>query len=213
MSRVGILLSGGGTNAQALIDACASGAVPAQIAVVISNRRSAGGLDRARAAGIPAVHIGHRQFDTREAFDQALTASLVEHGVDWVACAGFMRLLTPTFLDAWPGRVLNIHPALLPAFPGIDGQGQAHDYGVRIAGCTVHFVDAGTDTGAIIAQGAVPVRAEDDRDAVQQRILAVEHRLYPMVLKMAVEGRLELDGRHVRVDLRPGESLSMWASD
>ncbi|MCP4805430.1 MAG: phosphoribosylglycinamide formyltransferase [Proteobacteria bacterium] len=205
--KVGILLSGGGTNAQALIDACASGDVPADIAVVISNRRKAGGLDRARAAGIPAVHIGHRQFDTREQFDQALTDCLREHSVDWVACAGFMRLLTPVFLDAWTGRVLNIHPALLPAFPGVDGQAQAHAYGVRIAGCTVHFVDAGTDTGAIIAQGAVPVLPTDDRDALQERILAVEHRLYPMVLKMAVEGRLRQDGRHVQVDLRDREAL------
>lgn len=205
--KVGILLSGGGTNAQALIDGCASGAIPAEIAVVISNRRNAGGLDRARAAGIPAVHIGHRQFDSREQFDQALTDCLRDHGVDWVACAGFMRLLTPVFLDAWPDRVLNIHPALLPAFPGVDGQGQAHSYGVRIAGCTVHFVDAGTDTGAIIAQGAVPVLPEDDRDALQQRILAVEHRVYPMVLKMAVEGRLRRDERRVHVQLDDGEQL------
>lgn len=203
---VGVLLSGSGTNLQALIDATASDAFPARIGVVISNRPDAYGLERARLAGVPAVHIGHRRYESREAFEDALSACLREHGVDWVACAGFMRILTPRFLDAWPQRVLNIHPALLPAFPGVDGQGQAHAYGVRIAGATVHFVDSGTDTGPIIAQAAVPVLPDDDRDALQARILEKEHRLYPMCLRMAVEGRLRIDGRQVHIDLRDGES-------
>jgi len=198
---IGVLLSGSGTNLQALIDA------GLELSVVISNRPKAYGLERARAAGVPAVHIGHRKFASRELFEEALTATLREHGVEWVACAGFMRILTPSFLNAWSQRVLNIHPALLPAFPGVDGQGQAHAYGVRIAGATVHFVDAGTDTGPIVAQAAVPVLPEDDREALQQRILAKEHRLYPMCLRMAVEGRLRIDGRRVEVDLRDGESL------
>ena len=198
---IGVLLSGGGTNLQALLDA------GLDVSVVISNRPRAYGLERARLAGVPAIHIGHRKYASRADFEEALTDCLVEHGVRWVACAGFMRILTPTFLDAWPERVLNIHPALLPAFPGVDGQGQAHAYGVRIAGATVHFVDAGTDTGPIVAQAAVAVLPDDDRDALQQRILAKEHLLYPMCLRMAVEGRLRVEGRRVHVDLRDGESL------
>ena len=162
MSAVGVLLSGSGTNLQALLDACAEPDFPARVAVVISNRRDAYGLERARAAGVPALWVPHRGRE-REAFEDALTETLQDHGVEWVACAGFMRLLTPHFLDRWTHRVLNIHPSLLPAFPGVDAQGQAHGYGVRIAGCTVHFVDAGTDTGPIIAQGAVPVRPDPRR--------------------------------------------------
>ena len=199
---VGVLLSGSGTNLQALIDQ----ADGYRIGVVISNRRDAFGLERARQAGIPAVWVPHRG-RAREEFEQALTDTLAQHDVSWVACAGFMRILTAHFLDAWPHRVLNIHPALLPAFPGVDGQGQAHVHGVRIAGCTVHFVDAGTDTGPIIAQGAVPVLQDDDRDALQQRILQKEHRLYPMCLRMAVQGRLRVEGRKVFVKLNEGESL------
>ena len=207
---VGVLLSGSGTNLQALIDACADPAFPARIAVVISNRPKAYGLERARLAGIPAVHVGHRRYESRPAFEQALTEVLLEHEVQWVACAGFMRILTEHFLAAWPQRVLNIHPALLPAFPGVDGQGQAQAYGVRIAGATVHLVDAGTDTGPIVAQAAVPALQDDDREALQQRILTLEHRLYPMALRMAVEGRLRVEGRKTFVDLVEGESLLLW---
>ncbi|HJN75408.1 MAG TPA: phosphoribosylglycinamide formyltransferase [Myxococcota bacterium] len=207
MSVVGVLLSGGGTNLQALIDATKSEDFPGRIGVVISNRPKAHGLERARVAGIPAVHIGHRKYPSREAFEEALTDCLRAHDVEWVACAGFMRILTPTFLAAWPDRVLNIHPALLPAFPGVDAQGQAHARGVRVAGATVHFLDPGTDTGPIVAQAAVPVLPDDDRDALQGRILEKEHVLYPMCLRMAVEGRLRVVGGRVEVDLRDGESL------
>jgi phosphoribosylglycinamide formyltransferase-1 len=204
MTRVGVLISGGGTNLQALIDATHSG-VPAEIAVVISNRRGAGGLERARQAGIPSVHIGHRRYAAREQYDQALVDCLRSHEVEWVCLAGFTRLITESFLAAFPGKVLNIHPALLPAFPGMHGQEQAFNAGVRIAGATVHFVDSGCDTGPIIAQGAVPVLPDDDLDALKSRILTVEHALYPLALRWAAEGRLRLNGRKVQVELAPGE--------
>lgn len=196
---VGVLISGAGTNLQALLDATAAPDHPARIAVVVSNRRDAAGLDRARAAGVPAVHVGHRQFANREAYDIALVRVLHDHQVAWVAMAGFMRLVTPVLLDAFPNRVLNVHPSLLPAFPGLDAQRQAVDYGVRIAGCTVHLVDAGTDSGPILAQGAVPVRPDDDVDAVRRRILALEHVLYPRVLTWAAEGRIVREGRITRI--------------
>jgi phosphoribosylglycinamide formyltransferase-1 len=208
--RVGVLLSGSGSNLQALIEACADPGYPGEIAVVISNRADAYGLERARAAGIPAVHVGHRDYASRGDFEDALNAQLRSHGAEWVACAGFMRILTPRFLRAWPLRVLNIHPSLLPAFPGVDAQGQAHDHGVRIAGATVHLVDEGTDTGPIVAQAAVAVRQDEDRDALQRRILKMEHELYPMALRILLEGRAERQGRGLRVALAEGESLLLW---
>lgn len=203
--RVGVLISGGGTNLQALIDATSNGSIPAEIAVVISNRANAGGLERAKLAGIPAVHIGHRQFPTRADYDQALVQCLTQHEVKWVCLAGFMRLITDTFLKAFPERVLNIHPALLPAFPGLQGQEQAFAAGVQIAGATVHFVDSGCDTGPIIAQGAVPVLPDDDLDSLKQRILTIEHQIYPQVLRWAAEQRLRLQDGRVEVDLGPDE--------
>ncbi len=206
---VGVLLSGSGTNLQALLDAAAEG-TSFRIAVVISNRRDAHGLERARQAGVPAVWIPHRGKE-REAHEAELVAALREHGAEWVALAGYMRLLKTTLLAAFPQRVLNIHPALLPSFPGTHGQRQAFEYGVRIAGCTLHFVDHGTDTGPIIAQGAVPVLPDDDEDALKARILGLEHELYPRVLRWAVEGRLRIDGRRVHVDLPEGEEAFVWA--
>jgi phosphoribosylglycinamide formyltransferase-1 len=193
-----VLISGSGTNLQALLDACAAPDFPARVAVVISNRRDAYGLERARAAGVPAVWVPHRG-KARADFDAELVAALREHGAQWVCLAGFMRIVTPVFLDAFPQRVLNIHPALLPAFPGVHAQAQALAAGVKVAGATVHFVDAGTDTGPIIAQGAVPVLDDDDEDALKARILAVEHELYPRALRQAVEGRLRVEGRRVVV--------------
>lgn len=207
---VGVLLSGSGTNLQALIDACAAPDHPARVALVISNRRRAYGLERARAAGIEALWIPHRRYPDRPTFEAAMTEALRARGARWVACAGFMRILSPSFLEDWPQRVINIHPSLLPAFPGVDAQAQALDYGARLAGATIHFVDAGCDTGPIIAQGAVPVLPGDDRDALQRRILRVEHRLYPQVLRWAVEGRLRIEGRQVAVDLPPGESTWLF---
>lgn len=206
MTQVGVLLSGSGTNLQALIDAC-TGDFPARIAVVISNKEEAFGLERARKAGIPALYIPHRGHGSRAAYEAKLSEALRAHGVDWVVCAGFMRILSPAFLGDWPWRVLNIHPALLPAFPGVDGQGQALASGVRIAGASVHFVDSGTDTGPIIAQAVTWVNPADTRQDLVARILRMEHRLFPMCLRMAAEGRLEVKEGAAKVDLAPGEAL------
>lgn len=200
----GVLISGSGTNLQALLDAAADPDYPGRPAVVISNRRDARGLERARAAGVPAVWLPHRG-KTREAFDTELVDCLRQHGAEWIAMAGFMRIVTPVLLGAFPGRILNIHPSLLPAFPGVRAQQQAHDYGVRIAGATVHFVSAEMDTGPIILQGATPVRADEDAEALRQRILAIEHEIYPRALSLALRGRLSVEGRRVRLPLdEPG---------
>lgn len=182
---VGVLISGRGSNLQALLDAAADPAYPARIAVVASNRPEAAGLERARAAGVPAVVVPSRG-RSRVDFEEELVATLHAHDVEWVALAGFMRLLTPRFLAAFPGRVLNIHPSLLPAFPGLRAQAQALRAGVRIAGATVHRVTAGTDEGPILAQGAVPVMPGDTEDALAARILGVEHRIFPAALAAAV---------------------------
>jgi len=200
LPRVGVLASGGGTNLQALIDAQRAGALgPAQLVAVGANRAACGALARARAAGIDTFCVEHRDFPTREAFDAQVVAALQSARVDWVVLAGFMRILTPVFLSAFPARVINIHPALLPSFPGVDGQGQAFRHGVKVAGCTVHFVEEGVDSGPIIAQAAVPVLDDDDEERLRARILTEEHRLLPAAVRAAVEGRLVLNGRHVRV--------------
>jgi phosphoribosylglycinamide formyltransferase 1 len=198
---VGVLISGSGTNLQALLDACALPDHPARVAVVISNRADAGGLGRAERAGVPTAVVGHRDFADRPSFDARVVEILLEHGAQWVAMAGFMRIVTPTLLDAFPSRVLNVHPSLLPAFPGVDAQRQAFEHGVAVAGATVHLVDGGVDTGPILAQGIVPVHPHDTVDTLRARILEIEHRLYPMVLRWAVEGRIRVDGRKAQVDL------------
>jgi phosphoribosylglycinamide formyltransferase-1 len=198
--RVGVLVSGSGTNLQAILDAQAAGGLgAARVVVVVSNRPDALALDRAAAAGVPAVVVDHRAHAARETFEDALVAVLREHEVELVALAGFMRLLTPRFLGAFADRVVNIHPALCPAFPGTHAQRQALEHGVKITGVTVHFVDAGTDTGPIIAQAAVPVLDDDDEARLAARILAEEHRIYPRVLRLLAAGRVHRDGRRVRV--------------
>ncbi|HEX2661003.1 MAG TPA: phosphoribosylglycinamide formyltransferase [Polyangia bacterium] len=198
LPRVGVLASGGGTNLQALIDAQRTGALgPGQLVVVGANRAGCGALTRASTAGIDTFCVEHRTFPTREAFDGAVVTALRAARVDWVVLAGFMRILTPVFLSAFPARVINIHPALLPSFPGVDGQGQAFRHGVKIAGCTVHFVEEGVDSGPIIAQAAVPVLDDDDEERLRARILVEEHRLLPAAVRAAVEGRLVLNGRRV----------------
>jgi phosphoribosylglycinamide formyltransferase-1 len=171
------------------------------VVVVVSNVAGVRALERAQAAGVAAEVLPHKQFPSRQAFDDALVALLRRYDVELVALAGFMRLVTPAFLHAFPHRVVNIHPALLPAFPGIHSQKQALDYGARVTGCTVHFVDEGTDTGPIIAQAAVPVLDDDDEAQLTARILAEEHRLYPAAIRAIAEGRVHIEGR--RVTIRP----------
>jgi phosphoribosylglycinamide formyltransferase-1 len=195
--RIGVLASGGGTNLQAIIDRCQDGSLAAEIAVVIANNPGAGALERAGNAGIPTLCINHRDFSRREDFDSAVVEALQDAGVDLVVLAGFMRIITPTFIAAFPERVINIHPALLPAFPGLHVQQQALDYGARFSGCTVHFVDGGVDTGPIIIQAVVPVLPEDTAEALAARILEQEHRIYPRAIQLIAEGRVSVDGRRV----------------
>ena len=209
--RVAVLISGSGTNLQALIDAAASSDCPAEIVLVLSNKEGAYGLSRARTAGIDAVWHDHRG-KPRVTYDQEVADILRRHRVDWVFLAGFMRLLSPVLLEAFPGRVVNIHPALLPSFPGLQAQKQAFDAGVRVSGATVHFVDAGMDTGAIIAQGVVCRKDDDALDDFSARILAMEHMLFPMVMRWAAEGRLALRGGEAVVSLAAGESRSLLGS-
>jgi phosphoribosylglycinamide formyltransferase-1 len=199
MSGIGVLVSGSGTNLQAILDAARRGELGAEVRLVVSNRPGVAALERATAAGVPSLVLPHDAHPTREAYDEALALALREHGVTWVALAGFMRLVSPRLLGAFPGRVVNIHPSLLPAFPGLHAQRQALAYGARVSGCTVHFVDEGCDTGPIIAQAAVPVRPDDDEASLSARILAEEHRLYPAVLRALCEGRVTLAGRRVAV--------------
>lgn len=189
---LGVLISGRGSNLQAILDAIAAGHLDARVRLVLSNRPDVEGLARAERAGVPTRVIAHRDFTDRDSFDAAVVAALREAGASWVVLAGFMRLLTTTFLDAFPHRVVNIHPSLLPSFPGVDAQQQALDHGVRVTGCTVHLVDAGTDTGPILAQAAVPVLDGDDRDALAARILVQEHALLIRALSWIAEGRLQI---------------------
>ncbi len=198
--ELGVLASGGGSNLQSILDACAGGALDARVRVVVSDNPKAGALDRARAAGAAAVAVPFGASPDREAHDRRVVAALQEHGVDTVALAGYMRLVSPVLLGAFPGRVLNIHPALLPAFPGVHVHGQVIAHGVRFSGCTVHFVDEGMDTGPIIIQAVVPVRDDDTPDTLAARILREEHRIYPQALQYLAEGRLRLEGRRVFLD-------------
>lgn len=197
--RLGVLASGRGSNLQAILDAIGRGEVPAEVVVVISDRPDARALERARAAGVPAVFVDPGAHPSREAFDAELARILRAHGAELVVLAGYMRLLGPSFVAAFRNRVLNIHPALLPAFPGLHAQRQALEYGVKVAGCTVHFVDEGVDTGPIVLQAAVPVREDDTEETLAARILEQEHRLYPQAIRLFAEGRLQVEGRRVRI--------------
>lgn len=197
--NIGVLVSGSGTNLQSILDACASQELKARVVCVISNKADAYALERARIAGIPALHLDHRAHDGREGYDRALAATLRAYGVELVALAGFMRIITPVLLDAFPMAVMNIHPALLPAFPGLHAQRQALEYGAKVAGCTVHFVDPGTDTGPIIIQKAVPLLDGDTEQTLSARIQLEEHRIYPEAIRLFAEGRLSVAGRIVEV--------------
>lgn len=194
--RIGVLISGRGSNLQALIDACADPAFPAEIVLVLSNKAGAYGLERARGAGIATRVVDHRAFSDRAAFETSMDEVLRGARVDLVCLAGFLRLLTPAFVEAWHDRMINIHPSLLPAFKGLDTHRRAIEAGVRVAGCTVHFVRAEMDDGPIIVQAAVPVLPGDDEDALAARVLAAEHRCYPFAVRLIAEGRARiLDGR------------------
>lgn len=197
--RIGALASGGGTNLQSIIDRCKDGTLAAEIVLVISNNPEAGALERAREAGIATVCINHREYADREEFDRAVVAALMKAGVDLVVLAGFMRLISGLFIETFPGRIMNIHPALLPAFPGLHVQRKALEYGARFSGCTVHFVDGGVDTGPIIIQAVVPVLCSDTEETLSTRILQQEHRIYPRAIQLFAEGRLHIEGRRVRI--------------
>jgi len=197
--KLGVLISGRGSDLQSVIDGIEKGEVAARISVVISNEPDAYGLERARHHHIPAVVVCHRDFETRQAFEARLLEVLGEYGVGLVALAGFMRLLTAFFLKEYPMKVVNIHPALLPAFPGENVQQKAVDYGVRFSGCTVHFVDEGMDSGPIIAQAIVPVFPDDTGDALADRILEREHQIYPRVIHWIAQGLVSVKGRRVHI--------------
>jgi phosphoribosylglycinamide formyltransferase-1 len=198
--NVGVLVSGSGTNLQALIDRARRGELgPARIAVVGSNVPDCAALARARAAGLPTFVVDHRDYSARAGFDRALMTGLRAHQTDLVVLAGFMRVLGEEMLSTFPGRIVNIHPALLPAFAGVRAQRQAFDAGVKVSGCTVHFVDSGVDTGPIIAQAAVLVHEDDDEESLRARILAEEHRLLPAVVRAIAERRVVIEDRKVRI--------------
>lgn len=195
MKTIGVLVSGRGTNLQALVDAVSEGRLDARIGVVISNRADAQALERANEAGIETLIIDHRSFATREAFDSALASALLERGVSVVCLAGFMRLIGRSLLDAFPNAILNIHPSLLPSFPGVDAQRQALQHGVKVSGATVHIVTGELDGGPIVVQASVPVRDDDTVETLSARILIEEHRIYPEAVKQVLSGRWRLDGR------------------
>jgi phosphoribosylglycinamide formyltransferase-1 len=193
--RVGVLISGRGSNLQALIDAVADGRLDASLALVICNRADAEGLERARRAGVEAICVSHQDWRSRNDYDHALIGELQRRRVDVVCLAGFMRVLGPAMIAAFPNRILNVHPSLLPSFPGVNAQRQAFEHGVKVAGVTVHFVTGELDGGPIILQRAVPVLDSDTADTLAARILAEEHRAYPEALKIVLDGRWTLDGR------------------
>jgi len=206
---LGVLISGQGTNLQAIIDAIEAKRLDAVIRIVISNRPEAYGLVRARKHGIPTEVVDHQKFPTREAYDQALIEILHARGVELVVLAGFMRLLSPLFVRSFPNRIMNIHPALLPAFPGLHVQKKAVEHGVRFSGCTVHFVNEECDQGPIIIQAAVPVFPDDTEESLSARIQKEEHRIYPRAIQLYCEGRLHVMGRKVFVDNFPREEQAL----
>ena len=197
--KIGVLCSGRGSNLASIIEAIERGEIRAEIAVVIADKADAYALERAREKGIPAVAVVYRDYAERADFERALLTELHTHGVTLVVLAGFMRILSPVFVHAYTGRILNIHPALLPSFPGAHAHRDVLAYGVKVSGCTVHFVDEGMDSGPIILQASVPVQEGDTEEALAARVLAQEHRIFPEAIKLYVEGRLRTDGRKVHI--------------
>lgn len=211
--KVGVLISGRGSNMAALIKAADAPDYPAEIVCVVSNVANAAGVTTARDAGIATAVIPHRNFPDRETFDRAVSAELEKHGVGLIALAGFMRIQSPWFPTRWAGRMVNIHPSLLPSFPGLHVQQQALDAGVRVSGCTVHFVTPELDSGPIIAQAAVPVLQSDKADALAARILRQEHLLYPKVVRWIAEGRVRLEGGKVEVAGIPQGAALLFSAE
>ena len=209
--KTGVLISGRGSNLAALIEACAADDFPADIALVISNRPGVAGLDIAQSAGIEALTIDHTTFETRETFDAEIDRALREHDIELVCLAGFMRLLAADFVEAWRDRLINIHPSLLPAYPGVNIHERVIDDGVRISGCTVHYVRNGMDSGPIIAQVAVPVLSGDSTDTLAERVLAAEHRVYPLALKLVAEGTVRVSGERVVFSARENEAPPLFS--
>ncbi|MHB1127565.1 MAG: phosphoribosylglycinamide formyltransferase [Bacillota bacterium] len=199
MLKIGVLASGRGSNLQAMIDAVGKGELPAQISVVISDQVGALALERARSHGIDARFINSKEYRDKAEYERQIANCLQSYGVELVALAGYMRLLTTELINAFPGRIVNIHPSLLPAFPGLEAQRRALEYGVKYSGCTVHFVELGMDTGPIIAQAVVAVEEGDTAETLAERILVCEHQIYPRVLRWIAEGRVQLDGRRVHI--------------
>ncbi len=198
-TRIGILASGRGSNMEAIIQACQAGTVPGEVVVVISNRGSAGALETARGLGVEARFMDPKPYGSREAYDRALVEALRARGVTLVCLAGYMKLVSKAFIDAFQDRILNIHPSLLPAFPGLGAHRQALDFGVKVSGCTVHLVELAMDAGPIVMQAAVPVLDGDDEERLSDRILAEEHRIYVEAVKAFCEGRVTVRDRHVTV--------------
>lgn len=199
MIRIAVLISGSGSNLQAIMDACAAGKIDGRVVIVVSDKADAFGLVRARNAGIEAVFLDPSAYETRHAYNRGLSALLQEHQADLVCLAGYMRLLKKPVLEPFANRVINIHPSLLPAFAGLAAQKQALDHGVRVSGCTVHFVTEGMDDGPIILQQAVPVFGDDTVQTLRDRILEQEHRIYPEAVSLFAAGRLQIEGRRVRI--------------
>ncbi len=197
--KIAVLASGSGSNLQSIIDNVNIGYLPVEIAVVLSNKADAYALERAEKAGIKTAVVSHKDYATREEYDAKIVEILQAEGVETVVLAGYMRLVTNVILDAFPNRVLNIHPALLPSFPGTHGQRDAFNYGVKVSGCTVHFVDSGMDSGPIILQAPVPVLDDDTEDTLKARILEQEHIIFPLAIKLLAEGKLTIDGRKVKI--------------
>ena len=200
MSRtLGVLISGRGSNLQAILDAIAEGRLDARVGVVVSNQADAQGLERAEKAGVPTAVVSHRNYDSREAFDEAVLAQLKNHDVDIVCLAGFMRILSSVLVRAFPSRILNIHPSLLPAFLGLHAQRQAVEHGAKVSGCTVHLVDEELDHGPILLQVPVPVEERDSEESLSARILEQEHKLYPEAIQLILDGKVRVDGRRALI--------------
>jgi len=197
LTKLAILISGTGSNMKSIVTACEAGEVPAEVAVVISNRADAPGIEWAVGHGLDTAVLSHRDFADREAHDRAVVDQLQRFGVEWVCLAGYLRLLSAVFVDAYPNRILNIHPALLPSFPGLHGQRQAWEYGVKVSGCTVHLVDLELDHGPIVVQRMVPVRSDDTEEGLAARILEQEHLAYPEALQALLKGAWRIEGRRV----------------